>query len=102
MQGVKDNDPSPGSAPGPAKTEPNRLSGRGRQQLDSPMISAMAAFLKCPQGTKSVWLLASEQCERAGADPGDNATKGAARTSGRGMACVCVRARVCGHGSPSE
>ena len=68
IQGVKDNDPLPRLTPGPAKqANPGRLGARGRCQLNSPTISGMAASLKCPQGTKSIWLLDSDQSEQDGA-----------------------------------
>lgn len=63
-RGAKENDPSPGSAPGPAQTSKARgAQWEGGRQLGCPTVSATAAFLKRPQGTK---------------------------TSGRGMSCVCV------------
>ena len=65
-QGAKDNDPSPGSAPGAEPTgKGGQVQWRGgvggrRRQLGSPTIHAVAAFLKHPQGTKSmVWSFVS-------------------------------------------
>lgn len=98
-QGAKDNDPSPGSAPGAEPTgKGGQVQWRGgvggrRRQLGSPTIHAVAAFLKHPQGTKSIQLLASDQSEQEGADNEITQPKGQQEhLVGRRLvrACVCV------------
>lgn len=65
--------------------------GGRRRQLGSPMIHAVAAFLKHPQGTKSIQLLASDQREQDGADNEITQPKEQQEhLVGRCRVCVCV------------
>ena len=99
-RGAKENDPSPGSAPGPAQASKARWAQwEGGRQLGSPTGSATAAFLKRPQGTKSIWLLASDQSEQDGADNEITQLKGwQEHLVGGCHLCVCVCVCVCVYG----
>ena len=65
--------------------------GGRRQQLGSPTIHAVAAFLKHPQGTKSIQLLASDHGEQDGADNEITQPKGQQEHLVGRCVCMCVR-----------
>ena len=100
-QGAKDNDPSPGSAPGAEQTgkrgQVQWSGGVGWEATAAGLShdSCHGRFLEASTGYKINSALGFRPERTGWSWQWDNTTKGAARTSGGEMSCVCMC--VCGH-----